>query len=111
MPSKHGPRVDAFYHGKAWKRMRQRIIDERAGLCEKCGKKGTEVHHIIELNDENVTDPSIALNPKNLMLLCRACHDAIRSPSMGRCLFDENGNVMSVEARPPICRKVCKKTE
>lgn len=109
MPSKHGPRVDAFYHSKRWKLKREEIIFLRGGQCERCGRKGTEVHHVIELDEDNVGDDAIALGNANLMLLCKACHDAIRSPSMGRCLFDENGNVMSVETTPPkTYKKVCK---
>jgi len=47
------------------------------GICEKCGAPGTEVHHIIPLNETNVDDPSISLNPDNVMLLCKDCHEAI----------------------------------
>ena len=54
------------------------------GICQVCGKRGTEVHHIIELNDENVDDPNIALNPDNLQLLCTACHNQMRAEKEGR---------------------------
>ena len=36
---------------------------------------GTEVHHIIYLTPENVTDPEISLNQDNLLLLCNECHN------------------------------------
>ena len=32
------------------------------------------VHHKIHLNAENITDPTITLNPMNLEALCRTCH-------------------------------------
>lgn len=101
MPSRHGPRVDRFYHSAAWRKCRAYIIAQRGGLCEICGRKGTEVHHIEELDEDNVGNPSVSLNPKNLQLLCKACHDAIRSPNRGRCLFDENGDVIQIAPKPP----------
>ena len=49
------------------------------GLCERCMKKGLivqgeEVHHKIKLTPENLKNPDIALNWKNLELLCKNCH-------------------------------------
>lgn len=62
--------------------------------CEKCGAIGTEVHHIIHLTPENVTDPSISLNQDNLLLLCNECHNNIHSRFEGASnySFDDEEN-------------------
>jgi len=47
-------------------------------MCEKCGEKlGYIIHHRIELTPENITDPTISLNPENLMYVCHDCHNRI----------------------------------
>ena len=35
------------------------------------------MHHIIELTPDNINNPSISLNPRNLMLLCNDCHNKL----------------------------------
>jgi len=102
MPSRHGAKVDAFYHSQEWKDARALKIKIAHGLCEKCGRKGTEVHHVVPLDENNVEDPAIRVGMGNLMLLCKACHDSIRSqPSGGRCRFDSGGNVVAIEPMAP----------
>lgn len=32
-------------------------------------------HHIIELNEENIDDVSITLNPDNIEIICHTCHN------------------------------------
>ena len=87
-----------FYDSIAWKRTKQEVIMRERGICQVCGKRGTEVHHIIELNDENVDDPNIALNPDNLQLLCTSCHNQMRAEKEGRnpnrVEFTESGDVI-----------------
>ena len=68
-----------FYKTKAWQDCREVYMKKAGYICEKCLKKGLIVpaeivHHKIHLNAENVSDPSISLNPANLEALCRACH-------------------------------------
>lgn len=43
----------------------------------------TEVHHIIELNPNNVNDPNICLNESNLQSLCHECHSFITNSGGG----------------------------
>ena len=38
-------------------------------LCENCGKRAVDVHHLV-LRSHGGTD-----NPDNLILLCRNCHE------------------------------------
>lgn len=35
------------------------------------------VHHIIWLNEDNVNNPAISLNEKNLKAVCHNCHNKI----------------------------------
>ena len=87
------PKRDKFYHSTAWKKCREQIILSRYQLCEKCGKKGTEVHHIIPLTDENVDDPMISLNPENLML--RLEESMVNYVGVrGDVSFDAQGNII-----------------
>lgn len=53
-------------------------------MCEHCHKPITgphevTVHHVIELTPDNVNDVQIALNPANVMVIHRSCHDEIHS--------------------------------
>ena len=90
-----------FYSSGAWKAIREQAKKRDHYLCVDCLHEGRitpaeEVHHIIALTPYNVTDPSVALNLKNLKSLCKECH-AKYSPkrvprrykvdSQGRVLF------------------------
>ena len=45
-------------------------------MCEVCHEyTGFIVHHKIMLDSVNIHKPEIALNPDNLMYVCRNCHD------------------------------------
>lgn len=45
------------------------------GMCEECGDAlGEEVHHIIALTPQNITDEKITISFDNLKFLCRDCH-------------------------------------
>ena len=65
-------------------------------LCERCLergiiRKGEEVHHKIRLTPENLRDPAVALNWKNLEMLCKECHE--KEHDRKRWRADENGHV------------------
>ena len=67
-------------------------------LCQDCLAEGRytpaeEVHHIIPLTPENIHSPSIALNPDNLVSLCRSCHKARHGTQPERYEVDELGRV------------------
>lgn len=70
-----------FYNSKEWRALRQTLIAERNFLCEECGesylKDSTQLigHHIKELTPTNIHDISISLNPANIKIICRRCHD------------------------------------
>lgn len=66
-----------FYKSKQWKQARQFVIDRDNAVCYFCNKlilKRIEVHHKIELTENNVNDYDIALNPNNLVCSHSKCH-------------------------------------
>jgi len=90
--------AEAFYKSQAWKDIRDVAIRRDAYLCVDCMKSGKvtpaeEVHHIIPLTPENITDASITLNMDNLVSLCRECHKARHGARQRRYVVDEMGRV------------------
>ena len=87
-----------FYNTALWQACRDQYKKSVGGLCERCYergiiKHGDTVHHIIHINSQNVNDPSITLNPDNLMLLCRDCHAEIHKTPK-RYKVDELGRII-----------------
>lgn len=64
-----------FYNTKTWRKLAEYYRNKHYYLCEQCGNYATEVHHRIHLNKNNISNPSIALNEDNLILLCHDCHN------------------------------------
>ena len=92
--------AEKFYKGGAWKRCRKAFVDERisvdGGVCQVCEKRlGKIVHHIEWLTPENINNPEIALNFKNLEFVCETCHNAIKDPkkSKKRYQFSSDGTL------------------
>lgn len=73
-------------------------IASATGTCEMCGKPGKEVHHIVHLTPENVSDPNISLNQDNLMLLCTECHSKVHGRFEGKKEYesDVDGNFIYI---------------
>lgn len=74
----------SFYDSKEWKDCRNAYIGERilvdGGRCELCHRDhGYIIHHKVELNEDNISDPSVALGYDNLMYVCQNCHNNIHS--------------------------------
>lgn len=91
------PKLRKFYASKEWQRCRKEKLLRARGICEKCGKRGYEIHHVIHLTDENVDDPSISLSLDNLMCLCLKCHNEIHGRGAKLRVrrdvwFDSNGD-------------------
>lgn len=93
--------IRRFYRSDQWKIARAIKIAGVGGRCEKCGAVGTEVHHIIHLTPENVTEPEISLNQENLMLLCNECHNKEHGRFEGRkeVFFDDLGNLCKINKK------------
>lgn len=90
----------AFYKSAAWKDCRDSYAKKVGGLCERCLRKGIYrpgiiVHHKVYLTPENLLDPSIALDHKNLELLCRDCHNDEHEKVRLRYKFDEMGRIIA----------------
>lgn len=94
--TKQNIEIHRFYRSDRWKIARAIKIAQAEGCCEKCGGLGTEVHHIIHLTPQNVSDPSVSVNQENLMLLCNDCHNKVhgRFESKKDYYFDENGDLI-----------------
>jgi len=94
----------AFYDSAAWHKCRRSFIAMRrsldGGLCEDCREKpGRIVHHIVNINENNIHDPDVTLNHHNLRYVCQTCHDTVehcygrqKVPDEIEYFFDENGN-------------------
>ena len=72
----------AFYASADWERARDAALTRDAHLCQHCLQQGeitpaVMVHHIIELTPANISDPSIATDPSNLVSLCDRCHKKV----------------------------------
>lgn len=78
-----------FYRSDEWRKLldnlkHERLNDDGQIECEYCGKpivKAYDIigHHKIELDDENVKDYNISLNPDNIALVHHKCHNFIHN--------------------------------
>lgn len=79
--------LSSFYKSREWEKLIALLKLERVDasgqvICECCGKPITKKydcigHHKVELTEQNVNDPEIALNPDNIMLVHFSCHNRI----------------------------------
>lgn len=100
-----------FYNSKEWQQARKAALKRDQRTCAYCGARATEVHHLIELNDNNIRDPEISLNLKHLQSLCHTCHTMITMDEHGikkmgcdmEYYFDEDGNLQRMA--PPAASK------
>lgn len=72
----------SYWRGSNWRLIRNRIILKRRNRCEICKmtKRKMEVHHIVPVKNL-LTNISIWNHPKNLILLCSACHQILEGIS------------------------------
>ena len=96
--------TNGFYKTAAWKDCRQAYGRSVGWLCEDCLARGIYrpgqiVHHMIELDPTNITNPEILLSFDNLRLVCRDCHaEQHKKNNKGRrYVVDENGAVIVTE--------------
>ena len=88
-----------FYNSKIWQQARAAALKRDHYSCQICGQRAEEVHHIVELDETNVKNPSIATGLSNLQSLCHECHTRLTTkehrgtePDSGmEYYFDENG--------------------
>lgn len=92
------PYAERFYKSIQWVNCRNSYMKSVGGLCEDCYRKGKitpaeEVHHIKFITPQNINDPNITLNWKNLVALCRECHKKRHGTIERRYDIDEWGRV------------------
>lgn len=90
--------ASSFYGSQQWKDCREAFAKSKRYLCENCLAKGLYtpgeiVHHIQPLTPENINDPNVTLNFKNLRLVCRKCHGEEHAQRDRRYVIDEQGKV------------------
>lgn len=106
---KPAPWQRRFYRSKGWQACRQAVWERQHGLCADCMERGEltpidEVHHLVELNEFNVTDPKVSLDPSKCVGLCRNCHNRRHEKGYkkqgqpGRVWFDEDGRPVRKDA-------------
>ena len=81
--------LSAFYRSAQWVKLLQVIKLERQNdqgeiICAHCGQPITRAydiigHHVIELNETNVCDADISLNPDNIVFVHHRCHNRIHN--------------------------------
>lgn len=90
----------AFYNSKAWQQTREAVLkrDRYMCQCQGCDHVAEEVHHKIEITEQNINDPRITLNMSNLISLCGECHKRITREAhrqqgkiLNDIMFDDNG--------------------
>lgn len=92
---RHFDNLPQFYGSKEWEQCKAQVLHERAKggvvYCEHCGKpivKGFNpnannnagaivFHHKIYLNNYNVNDASVSINPDNIQIVHWNCHNEI----------------------------------
>ena len=99
------PWAKPLYKSTAWRKCRAAYVISQHGLCERCSRPGSIVHHKTRITPANLSNPSVTLNWDNLQLLCLECHNRAHA---GACTaegleFDEVGNI--VRAYPPPIMK------
>jgi hypothetical protein len=74
------PELQRFYATKRWRDLRNMLVIDRHGICDRCGKDFSGdtsqlvAHHKEHLTDESLADPAVAVNPDNIEILCAKCH-------------------------------------
>lgn len=74
------PELQRFYASKRWRELRDMLVIQRHGICDRCGKDFSTdtsklvAHHKEHLTDETLKDPNVAVNPDNVEILCAHCH-------------------------------------
>ena len=94
-----------FYNSHEWAQVREYVMMRDKYTCQKCYRPAQEVHHKKHLSKDNIWDPSITLNPDNLVALCRDCHFRQHEEDAGRgaavehgFVFDENGQLVPADS-------------
>lgn len=63
-------------YGGSWSRLSLKLR-QNSPLCQRCGINPSEqVHHVVPVR----ADPRLKLDPRNVLVVCRACHEELDHP-------------------------------
>ena len=86
-----------LYKSTAWRKCRAAYVISQHGLCERCSRSGSIVHHKERITPANLSNASVTLGWANLELLCLECHNR-EHMSSDACAtglrFDADGDVV-----------------
>lgn len=76
-------KVHNFYVSKPWRDLSYNLKIAAGGKCNRCdfqviNKEDFKYligHHKIELDENNVDDPNVSLNPEKIEIICHQCHN------------------------------------
>ena len=85
--------LKSFYRSHEWESFRALLIQQRTNesgfvICDHCGKPIVKpydliAHHVKELDETNVHDHMVSLNPDNVVLVHFKCHNQIHERWQG----------------------------
>lgn len=92
------------YSENRWRRLRKEIVEDNMFICQSCKRmyKSNEliVHHIEEVNKDNILDDHFFFNKDNLTLECQKCHNSRHhGKKLNYLEFDEKGRVIIKKER------------
>ncbi len=99
----------SFYNSAEWKLQRAAVLKRDRYLCTEpgCCRTAEEVHHVVELTEQNVDDPNISLALSNLRSLCSSCHKRItkrmkrkEDSILEKIIFDKDGYPIPADIPP-----------
>ena len=65
------------HYSGSWTRLSLKLR-QNSPLCQVCGAMPSEqVHHVVPVQ----VNPKLKLDPRNLLVVCRACHEGLDHPS------------------------------
>ncbi len=76
-----------------WKKIRASIFKLYDGKCAKCSGLGCDVHHLAY---DTLTMYGHLSRIKNLILLCRSCHESIEFDCGAKCTLDEANSRLGI---------------
>lgn len=84
------------YKDPRWKLCRDAVIQRDRDICYFCGRiilKKRTIHHLIEINENNYSDPEIAFNLDNLVECHHGCHDQYHNRFGKQSMVDKDLNI------------------
>ena len=75
------PKYRQFYRSREWRMTALQYAVDHGHKCERCGKVGTDVHHIVPV--QTPEGWAMRFDPENLCLLCVSCHNIAHGRQFG----------------------------